>query len=79
MSGMTDHSESMRRFLRACNLPDARASAFAALDDRQLAHAAQLVEDARARERSAMDQAIRDALQHIPALLRKPVVRILGG
>jgi hypothetical protein len=79
MSGMNEKSDSMRRFLRACNLPDARAGAFAALDDQQLARAAQLLEDARARERSAMDQAIRDALQHIPALLRKPVSRILGG
>jgi len=53
-------------------------TALAELAPAQLAVLKQGFLEARRRQRADMEQAIKNALGHIPALLRGPVLKILG-
>jgi hypothetical protein len=50
----------------------------AALDADALEALTRAVRDAKTRQREALDRAANDALSHLPGLVRKAVVRVLG-
>lgn len=59
-------------------LPSQDLASFELLDEEQIAHLIAALEEAEARQGSALDDAIQNALSHVPALLRKPILKILG-
>jgi hypothetical protein len=72
-------SAALTSLARAVGLPAAELAACKALDAAQLRDLTALVEAARERDAREMDAAIQESLKHIPALLRGPVLKILGG
>ena len=59
-------------------LPVDDLAAFECLDDTQIAHLVEALEEAQARQSDALEEAIQQALSFVPALLRRPILKILG-
>lgn len=53
-------------------------AAFAELPAAELEQLAEALKAARQRQRSELDQALTHALEYVPALMRRPVRKILG-
>jgi predicted DNA-binding transcriptional regulator YafY len=66
-----------KRALRA-ELGAAPPKGLDALTDDEIADLAAALHEARARDKAALAKAMRDALQHIPRLLRGPVRKMVG-
>ena len=63
----------------ALKLPVAKLEAFSALDAAQHTRLLKLLDDAKAKQRAALEAGIDGALSHIPFLLRGPVARLIKG
>lgn len=53
-------------------------AAIKTLDDGALSHLASAMREARTRQQQQLDQALSKALDHVPALMRGPIRKILG-
>jgi hypothetical protein len=67
-----------KRALRA-ELGAAPPKALDALSDDEADDLAAALRDARTRQTAALKQAMRDALNHVPRLLRGPVSKLVAG
>lgn len=74
---MTDARSTSLAALQAA-LDRAPPAGVEALDAEELARLAQLLTEAKRRQKREVDSALADSLGHVPLLLRGPVRKILG-
>lgn len=56
----------------------AELAAYELLDEAQIKHLVQAMEEAQLRQSSALEAAIQKALSHVPKMLHRPILKILG-
>jgi hypothetical protein len=70
--------ESIGRLADSVGLAANELAAFECLDDKQITHLVAALEEAQARQSVALEEAIQQALSFVPALMRRPILKILG-
>lgn len=56
----------------------AELTAYELLDDEQIKHLVQAMQEAQLRQSSVLEDAIHKALGHVPKMLHRPILKILG-
>ena len=68
----------INRLAETIGLESSELAAFELLDAQQIEHLAGALRDAQARQSDELETAIQQALSYVPALMRRPILKILG-